>query len=199
MHWHSELELNYVVRGRGEFVCGGEKFTGEAGDLLILQPNVLHAARLCEGDGLLYCALVFSPAMPGAGVHDRCTTESVRPLINGEYKIGPFISAGADNFPRLRACAEQIFSCVRGGRAPGGSPAEKRAAALFLLLETDAGILRREEAGRQAGSLVKSFTVPPGRIVPFTVMICGAKYFGRSMALTSCSAASLPIPLAFCW
>ena len=26
---HSEFELNYVVRGRGEFTCGGERFTFE--------------------------------------------------------------------------------------------------------------------------------------------------------------------------
>ena len=29
MHWHSEFELNHVVRGRGEFTCGGERFTFE--------------------------------------------------------------------------------------------------------------------------------------------------------------------------
>ena len=124
MHWHSEFELSYVVRGRGEFVCGGEKFIGEAGNLLILQPNVLHAACPSAEDGLLYYALVFSPAMLGAGVHDRCTAESIHPLINGDYKIDPFIFSDADNFPLLLPSP--------GGCAPGRSFAEKRPASFFL-------------------------------------------------------------------
>ena len=99
MHWHSEFELSYVVRGRGEFVCGGEKFIGEAGNLLILQPNVLHAACPSAEDGLLYYALVFSPAMLGAGVHDRCTAESIhsKPARN---RFSPVSG---------RMCPRQIF------------------------------------------------------------------------------------------
>lgn len=156
MHWHSEFELNYVVRGRGEFVCGGEKFTGKAGDLLILQPNVLHAARPCAENGLLYYALVFSPAMLGAGVHDRCTAESIRPLIRGDYKIGPFISADADSFPQLRACVEQIFSCVRGNVPQADLLLKSELLRFFWLLETDAGILRRGEARADCGENVRS-------------------------------------------
>lgn len=144
MHWHSEFELNYVVRGRGEFVCGGKKFIGKAGDLLILQPNVLHAAYPCSEDGLLYYALVFSPAMLGAGVHDRCTAESIRPLINGDYKIGPFISSDADNFPRLKTCAERIFSCVREDVPHADFLLKSELLHLFWLLETDESILRKE-------------------------------------------------------
>lgn len=155
MHWHSEFELNYVVRGRGEFVCGGEKFIEEAGDLLILQPNALHAARPCGEDGLLYYALVFSPAMLGSGVHDRCTAESIRPLINGDYKIGPFISSDADNFPLLKTCAEQIFSCVREDVPQADLLLKSELMRFFWLLETDEGILRQEASMAGRGETIR--------------------------------------------
>lgn len=155
MHWHSEFELSYVVRGRGEFVCGGEKFIGEAGNLLILQPNVLHAACPSAEDGLLYYALVFSPAMLGAGVHDRCTAESIRPLINGDYKIDPFISSDADNFPLLKTCAEQIFSCVREDVPQADLLLKSELLRFFWLLETDEGILQRGKNRVDGGESVR--------------------------------------------
>lgn len=155
MHWHSEFELNYVVRGRGEFVCGGEKFIGKAGDLLILQPNVLHAVCPSAEDGLLYYALVFSPAMLGAGVHDRCTAESIRPFINGDYKIGPFISTGADNYSKLRTCAEQIFSCVREDIPQADLLLKSELLRFFWLLETDESILQRGENRVDSGESVR--------------------------------------------
>lgn len=155
MHWHSEFELNYVVRGRGEFVCGGEKFIGKAGDLLILQPNVLHAACPCGENGLLYYALVFSPAMLGAGVHDRCTAESIRPLINGNDKVGPFISTDADNFPQLRTCAEQIFSCVREDIPQSDLLLKSELLRFFWLLETDESILQQGEPKVDGGESVR--------------------------------------------
>lgn len=155
MHWHSEFELNYVVHGRGEFTCGGERFTAKAGDLLMIQPNILHAACPCGEDGLLYYALVFSPAMLGAGIHDRCTVESIRPFINGDCMIGPFISADADNFSRLRTCAEQIFSCVREEVPQADLLLKSELLRFFWLLETDDSILRQGKSGDDCGETVR--------------------------------------------
>ena len=155
MHWHSEFELNYVVHGRGEFTCGGGRFTAEAGGLLMIQPNILHAACPCGEDGLLYYALVFSPAMLGAGTHDRCTVESIRPLINGDCVIGPFIPADANNFFRLRACAEQIFSCVREDVPQADLLLKSELLRFFWLLETDGSILRQGESKVDYGENVR--------------------------------------------
>ena len=32
MHWHSEFELNRILRGKGEFICGDDHFIAQAGD-----------------------------------------------------------------------------------------------------------------------------------------------------------------------
>ena len=44
MHWHSEFEINYVVHGEGEFICGNDRFVARRGEILVLPPNMLHAA-----------------------------------------------------------------------------------------------------------------------------------------------------------
>lgn len=65
MHWHGEFELIYVRQGRGEFWCGGRRWEAKAGELLLVPPNMLHAAYPGEGEELLYDALVFSPVFWG--------------------------------------------------------------------------------------------------------------------------------------
>lgn len=143
MHWHSEPEINYVVKGRGEFICNGEHFMVGEGGLLFISPNMLHAAYPCEKSELLYYALVFSPAMLGAGEHDRCTMESVRPLLNGACKAGPLIPAEAANYPLLKDCAAQIFSCAKNNIPHGDLLLKSELFRFFWLMATDEGILHQ--------------------------------------------------------
>lgn len=48
MHWHSEFELIHILQGRGEFICGSQKMEAGEGELLLIPPNMLHAAYLCR-------------------------------------------------------------------------------------------------------------------------------------------------------
>ena len=35
LHWHEEFEINYVLHGQGEFLCGEERFIAKDGDIVI--------------------------------------------------------------------------------------------------------------------------------------------------------------------
>lgn len=149
MHWHSELEIDYVVRGTGAFTCGSETYTACEGDLFVLAPNMLHAAYPCRKSELIYHALVFSPSMLGVHVHDRCTMEFILPLINGTQTINPFISSHLKNYPQMKACVQQIFSCVLDDLPSGDLLLKSELMRLFWLLETDEEILcpQKNKAG----------------------------------------------------
>ena len=137
VHWHSEFELIHIQLGRGEFICGSQKWEAGAGELLLVPPNMLHAAYLCRkqrtaveevsggggnscGDGagtLVYDALVFSPAMLGAGSGDRCTNECIRPLVKDNAHMSVCIRRNMAVYEELAALAARIFSCVRDNSA----------------------------------------------------------------------------------
>lgn len=110
MHWHDEFEINRVVRGRGEFICGDNKLTAEEGDMLVIPPDMLHAAYTPEGETLVYQAMVFSPLMLGANGNDRCTLEYIRPLVQGSLRPDNLISTGTENYTELREAARRIFA-----------------------------------------------------------------------------------------
>ena len=114
MHWHSEFELNRILSGAGEFICGDKHFTATAGDFLLIPPNMLHAAYPLENHELVYQVLVFHPAMVGANTNDRCTIECIRPLMNGSVQHSSAIRPESQNFSEIKSSVDRIFSCVYG-------------------------------------------------------------------------------------
>ena len=43
LHWHGEMELNYIKRGTGYFQYEDRLLTAHAGDIFLIQPNLVHA------------------------------------------------------------------------------------------------------------------------------------------------------------
>ena len=127
MHWHSEFELIHIKEGRGEFICGSGRLEAGAGELILIPPNMLHAAYPVrkqeqtpesghsEGgmETLVYDALVFSSVMLGTGISDRCTNECIRPLISGDVETNICIRKTAENYGEVKTVAQQIFACVQ--------------------------------------------------------------------------------------
>lgn len=110
LHWHDEFEINRVLLGKGEFICGDEKLIAEEGDLLILPPDTLHAAFPCEGSVLVYQAMVFNPVMLGANSNDRCAVEYIRPIMKGNIRPRTRIHREMPNYAELKASADLLFS-----------------------------------------------------------------------------------------
>lgn len=113
LHWHTEFEMNYILSGQGEFICEDERFVAGKGDIMIFQPNRLHAVYPCEGMELYYDTLVFSPNMLGAAENDRCTVEYIRPLVNHSFHIKEKITSEDNAYEELKTSAEKIFDCAK--------------------------------------------------------------------------------------
>ena len=43
LHWHSEMELNYIKSGNGFFKYEDQTISAKPGDIFLIQPNVFHA------------------------------------------------------------------------------------------------------------------------------------------------------------
>lgn len=112
MHWHSEFEINRVLHGVGEFICGDSRFLVREGDLILIPPNVLHAAYPYDNSRLHYQAIVFHSSMLGTTSNDRCTIECIRPIINGSVQITEPIRPESKNYAEQKASSDQIFSCI---------------------------------------------------------------------------------------
>ncbi len=139
-HWHNEFELNYIVSGKSEFTCGEDKFIADAGDIILIPPNRLHALYPYGDDLQVYNTLVFREELLGIGKEERCGISFMEPIINGNREILLPISGSHAAYGEIRQCVEQIFICVKEN-SPAADLHMKSELLRFLWLLQESGCI----------------------------------------------------------
>lgn len=135
MHWHDEFEINYIIDGSAEFICGDEKFISRKGDIIITQPNVIHS--IYTNSRQVYDTLVFSASIFGESKTDRYIKKCILPLIDGSMRLKSHINPQHCYYSEIRIITENIFSCARGNLPHLDMLMRGELLRLFWLLETD--------------------------------------------------------------
>ena len=114
MHWHGEFELNRILQGSGEFFCGDRHFHAAAGDIILVPPNMLHAAYPADSGELVYQAFVFHASLLGASGSDRATLECILPIVNGTLTPSGPIRPDSPQYEVFKSASDRIFTCAFG-------------------------------------------------------------------------------------
>jgi len=114
LHWHNEFEINLILEGSGAFVCGADRFTAAAGDIVIITPDMLHSVYPLNSGILIYDTLVFDSSMIGSHSNDRGTDECIRPLVSGEAELISHITSEHIYYGEIMTTAENIISAAKG-------------------------------------------------------------------------------------
>ena len=149
MHWHSELELDVVTEGKGEFICGDIHFPVESGDVVLIQPNMLHAAYPDKEEGLKYRAFVFHANMVGAEQTDRSSFSYIKPLRNGQLQVKPKYGREDADYPKVKELAEDLIALAECNDAYHDLFLKSRLFALLYFFEKKENI---SERGQQTGN-----------------------------------------------
>ena len=154
-HWHDEAEFTLVKEGSAEYQINLEDYAITAGDLVFIQPRILHTIALNSTEQIQqkyfqmeqYQQKPFQPEhfqsetyvfhlnYLGANATDICATRYLLPLMNEEYTLPCHISPDHPAYASLKA----IFSQINGlyeETPPGYELAIKSCLlqAIFLLL-----------------------------------------------------------------
>ena len=117
LHYHKEFEINFVRSGKGEFSVGDDRYIAGAGDIILIQPNILHAVYQYEDEVLLYDTVVFSADMLLGRCNDRSTLEYILPLIKSDLIVAPLITKANCNYQTLAANAQRIVFAAKENTA----------------------------------------------------------------------------------
>lgn len=154
-HWHDEAEFTLVKEGSAEYQIDLEDYAITAGDLVFIQPRILHTIALNSTEQIQqkyfqmeqYQQKPFQPEhfqsetyvfhlnYLGVNATDICATRYLLPLMNEEYTLPCHISPDHPAYASLNA----IFSQINGlyeETPPGYELAIKSCLlqAIFLLL-----------------------------------------------------------------
>lgn len=143
LHWHGEFEINFVLEGCAEFICGDNRFVSSKGDIIIIPPNMLHAVYPHDGGRLLYDTIVFSHEMLGTAENDRCAVTCLKPLVSGGFDLRNLITKEHPRYSEIKTAVESIFSCAKGNTPLLDMLMKSGLLRLFWLLETNGDISLR--------------------------------------------------------
>ena len=82
-HWHDELELIIIIKGKVHVRIAGSEFLLSAGEGYFANSGILHAADLLSATGHQY-AMVFSPRIISFG-DDLVWKTCVDPVLNNPH------------------------------------------------------------------------------------------------------------------
>lgn len=139
-HWHDEAEFTLVKRGSAEYQIDLEGHPVSSGDLVFIQPRILHTIALdsqepLQRDVFQSETYVFHLNYLGANATDICATRYLLPLMNEEYTLPCHISPDHPAYASLKNIFSQI-SRLYEEMPPGYELAIKSCLlqAVFLLL-----------------------------------------------------------------
>lgn len=155
LHWHSEFEINYVLDGCAEFLCGEERFISNSGDIVIIPPNMLHAIYTHGNFEQRYDTIVFNTDMLGASVNDGCAAECVKPLVNGHFGVNVHVTPHHPYYNEIKTAAENIFSCAKGNTPQLDMLLKSELLRLFWLLEENGDVYIKANSKPDFGEVIR--------------------------------------------
>ena len=80
-HWHNRMEILYVIDGSLNVTCGNFSGVVKENEVVVVNPNQLHAAISGE-KGVHYYAIVFDSNLLDCGAKDWCTEKYLHPIFS---------------------------------------------------------------------------------------------------------------------
>lgn len=153
LHWHNEFELNYILMGEADFLCGEERFTAHSGDIVLTTPGQLHAIHRCGEAVVRYETVVFRAEMLGSEAQDRASTLFLHPLMNRTCSAPHHITADMPAYTELHDCVCTIVECARSERPLDDLLMKSALLRFFFLLWDGAAIAASDSADSSSDAL----------------------------------------------
>ena len=136
LHWHNEMELVYVKKGRGRIQMGMEQYTAGEGDIFVIPPGTLHAIYQKHGYSMEYENIIFGMDFAGAGAADICAGEYLIPVAAGELLSPVRLDPEEEGYREAADCLQRMEKLC-GQRGYGFQLGVKAAVLqlIFLLIQ----------------------------------------------------------------
>lgn len=108
LHWHEEIELISIKKGRGCVSVNFHKENVTAGDIIFILPGQLHSITQKGSSSMEYENIIFKPELLSAGSHDLCEKQFIRPLLLGECSAAAFITPSDPVYSGISGCISSI-------------------------------------------------------------------------------------------
>ena len=133
LHWHEEMEIISVKKGRGSIVVDTVVYHVSEGDILAVYPGQLHSIKGEAGERMEYENIIFRLSMLMAGEEDICTKRFLLPLARGLVRAPLYKTSVMEDYGGFQNCIRRLDQ-ISEHRLPGYQLAVKGQLFQFLYL-----------------------------------------------------------------
>lgn len=91
-HWHMDIELIVIKKGRGIVAVDFHSRSVTAGDIVFIRPGQLHSIAQEEDLSMEYENIILKPELLISGESDLCARRFIRPLLSGSIPSVSFLT-----------------------------------------------------------------------------------------------------------
>lgn len=107
LHWHDEMELIYIKKGKGIVTVDFITYEVSSGDILIIIPGQLHSIEQLKGHSMEYENIIFQLDMLFPRTEDLCVNEYFLPLLQHHLEIPVYLNEHWESYQAAAACLDQ--------------------------------------------------------------------------------------------
>ena len=86
-HWHDEMELIYIKKGKGIVHVDFRTYPVSGPTIVLILPGQLHSIEQFEQASMEYENIIFHPGMLIPKSIDSCSSEFIQPLLRGQITV----------------------------------------------------------------------------------------------------------------
>lgn len=111
IHWHPEMELSIITSGQAYYSIDFQDYRVSQGDIICIQPNLLHSAKIRPWETLTSDSFVFHLNLLGNSPADVCALRYFTPITESTLKLPQIISKENPLYPELRKYIGLLTDC----------------------------------------------------------------------------------------
>lgn len=106
-HWHNDMEIIYIKKGRGIVSIDLRPSAVAQGDIVIVPPGRLHSIGQFGQHSMEYENIIFQLDMLFPRQEDLCVSEYFLPLLQRQLEIPVFLCSGLEFYEAAAACLDE--------------------------------------------------------------------------------------------
>lgn len=158
VHWHEEVELIVIKKGRGIVSSDFQKRPVTSGDIVLIRPGQLHSIEQDAHYIMEYENIIFKPELLMSGSTDLCAAKFITPFMEGKMQTKSYLSSALSWYQPAAECVRQI-DLLCATRPEGYQLAVKGHLFQFLFLLISNRQKKETASASQTKSLEKMKTI----------------------------------------
>lgn len=113
LHWHEEMEIIYIKKGHGYVTVDFKEYKVSRSTIILILPGQLHSIEQYDDLSMEYENILFNVNMLIPRTEDTCSTEFLRPLLNGKITVPSVFSIVSPHYEAISACIDACDEICR--------------------------------------------------------------------------------------